>query len=79
MTDARSGQIQFRRQINFVADENPFLAGKLGEIIFVRAGQRFAGVEDVQNQFRLRQRFAAAADAFDFNFVAAPRASRPCQ
>ena len=54
---------QFCLQIGFVADENPFLAGEFGEILFIRRRQRLACVENVQNEFRLRQRLAAAADA----------------
>ena len=63
-------QFQLHRQIHFVADENPFFSGKLGKIIFIRRRQLFAGVEHVQNQFRLRERGAAAADALAFNLVA---------
>src|SRR5262252_4262561 len=39
-------------------------------MFFVLTGQRFAGVEDVQDQLRLRERFAAAADALALNLVA---------
>ena len=63
-------QFQLHRQIHFVADQNPFLAGELGQIILIRLRQRLAGVEDVQNEFGVGERFAAAADAFLLDLVA---------
>ncbi len=63
-------QFQLHQQINFVADEDPLFAGELGQIIFIRFGQRLAGIEDVENEFGAGERFAAAADAFLLNLVA---------
>ena len=61
--------MKFHWQISFVADEEAFFAGELSQIFFILGSQRFAGIEDVEDEFGAGEGFAAATDAFGFNFV----------
>ena len=63
-------QFQLQRQIRLVADNNSFFFGKFGKIIPIRRGQRFTDIEHVQDEFRLRERCAAAADTLALNLIA---------